>query len=376
MRFADIKLIVRLYAKHAGISMLDGVAAAINAFQRPNRFLPTTIYIFVLKPLGIGDIIMLSAFIQKVAGMFPTIKTFLATEYKPFIKFAETDWVHPKNISKKQLARSLVISPTLSWRHAKFGFFAKYHLGYFLSPRLMCNFDNTKFIYDGHLRHYIDRTIPLIKVLEKFAVRPSSPQRRPLPLIDKYDRLPISHNYICIAPYSNWPERQYPAWAYIELIKYYNEKYPMILLGGIQKAERDFIGQVINECARENVFNLAGRTSITNVSYILSHASLFIGNDSGLAHLAMFCQTPSVIIFGCVGGDLRVPESAADSESNIILGAGDDCRFFPCYRGFSQPVCRNKNKYCCLTGVTIESVIINVNRILMNGSDTVSTWIY
>ncbi len=38
--------------------------------------------------------------------------------------------------------------------------------------------------------------------------------------------------------------------------------------------------------------------NIGRLSRVLAEASLYIGNDSGVSHLASFCGTPSIVLFG------------------------------------------------------------------------------
>ena len=46
------------------------------------------------------------------------------------------------------------------------------------------------------------------------------------------------------------------------------------------------------------VLDLSGRTSLPEVLGILSNASLFVGNDSGISHLSGSVGTPTVVVFG------------------------------------------------------------------------------
>ena len=49
---------------------------------------------------------------------------------------------------------------------------------------------------------------------------------------------------------------------------------------------------------RARVVDLSGKSSLPEALGVLSHAALFVGNDSGLAHLAAAAGTPSVVVFG------------------------------------------------------------------------------
>src|SRR3990172_12015796 len=47
-----------------------------------------------------------------------------------------------------------------------------------------------------------------------------------------------------------------------------------------------------------NVFNLSGKTGVRELASVLTQASMFIGNDSGAAHLAAAVGTPLVVLSG------------------------------------------------------------------------------
>jgi len=58
---------------------------------------------------------------------------------------------------------------------------------------------------------------------------------------------------------------------------------------------------------RARVVDLSGRSSLPEALGVLSHAALFVGNDSGLAHLAGAAGTPSVVVFGPTDPDATRP---------------------------------------------------------------------
>ena len=71
----------------------------------------------------------------------------------------------------------------------------------------------------------------------------------------------------------------------------------LILLGGPEEAE---LHQQIFELMQSDmpVRSFAGKGNIRVAAAILEQADLFIGNDSGLMHLAIAVGTPTVAIFG------------------------------------------------------------------------------
>lgn len=70
----------------------------------------------------------------------------------------------------------------------------------------------------------------------------------------------------------------------------------IVLIGGSDDA-RDG-DKIIEQLAGLSVFNLAGKTSLRETAALLSSARLFVGNDSGPAHLAAAVGAPLVVLSG------------------------------------------------------------------------------
>jgi heptosyltransferase-2 len=85
---------------------------------------------------------------------------------------------------------------------------------------------------------------------------------------------------------------------YIELIKQLISEHGLkVVLIGSEK-DRPEGDQIAAATSTKEVINLAGKTSIREVAGILSHAQLFVGNDSGPAHLAAAVGAPIVVLSG------------------------------------------------------------------------------
>ena len=65
---------------------------------------------------------------------------------------------------------------------------------------------------------------------------------------------------------------------------------------------------------------LAGRTDLAELAAIVAGARLVISNDTGTAHLATACRTPSVVIFGPMSPSLWGPPP--DREWHVALWSG------------------------------------------------------
>ncbi len=70
----------------------------------------------------------------------------------------------------------------------------------------------------------------------------------------------------------------------------------VVLLGS--GSERDVNRQAASFLLRAPSFDLSGRTTLPEVLGVLSHAALFVGNDSGISHLSAAVGAPTVVVFG------------------------------------------------------------------------------
>ncbi len=101
------------------------------------------------------------------------------------------------------------------------------------------------------------------------------------------------------------------------------------------------------------VVDLAGRTSLPDVLGLVAEAELFVGNDSGLAHLANAAGTPTTVVFGPTDPDATRPwdgprPDGLPSRLRVVRRrvACAPCRFTRC------PL-----DHACMAGVTVEDVL-------------------
>jgi len=80
-------------------------------------------------------------------------------------------------------------------------------------------------------------------------------------------------------------------------------------------------GEQIRE-GSTNMINLCGKTDIETAAGVLSKAKLFIGNDSGLAHLAAAVNIPLVVLSGA---DRPSETSPLSDNKTVIIRENLDC---------------------------------------------------
>ena len=95
--------------------------------------------------------------------------------------------------------------------------------------------------------------------------------------------------------------------------------------------------------------------TLPEITALASKAKIFVGNDSGIAHIAAAVEVPSVVIFGSSNINHWRPWTNAHHE---IVFEKIDCQ--PC-AGY---VCERFDKAECIRRVTVKQVIDAVERVL------------
>lgn len=101
-----------------------------------------------------------------------------------------------------------------------------------------------------------------------------------------------------IAPGAVWKNKQWGKSKFAALGRKLLESGAADALVFLGSANETDLCREIADRVGKKVVNLAGSTDIALAGAILQSCALFIGNDSGLAHLAAAVGTPSVVIFG------------------------------------------------------------------------------
>ena len=95
--------------------------------------------------------------------------------------------------------------------------------------------------------------------------------------------------------------------------------------------------------------------SLPEITALASKAKLFVGNDSGIAHIAAAVNTPTVVVFGSSNRDHWRPWTDAPNE---IVHEEYVCQPCPGYE------CKEFPKPSCILSVRPEKVISAVDRVL------------
>ena len=141
-----------------------------------------------------------------------------------------------------------------------------------------------------------------------------------------------------------------------KIIKFDGKK--LVLIG--TKSEEAIIKRIKDYCPPGKV-KVSTPINLRVLAGILKKSRIFIGNDSGMMHLAAMVGTPIVSIFG--PGNPSTTGPYMDSEYYEILSQGYSCS--PCRQRFFKE-CKPSphNKPYCLEDITVKNVHDAIERLL------------
>lgn len=158
---------------------------------------------------------------------------------------------------------------------------------------------------------------------------------------------------IVIAPFSSRNFQSWPIHNYLALSKFLNTEARVTWIG---------IPIVKNQNTPKGIVNETGAKNLDKLFGLIKEADLFIGNDSGLSHIAMFFDVPAIILLG--GGAFGQFFPNKLSKQNVFLYEELEC--FNCLWK-----CVHLSNIC-LTRISVESVLKTVKARLYENTSSLS----
>jgi heptosyltransferase III len=155
-------------------------------------------------------------------------------------------------------------------------------------------------------RRAVFRRTPGPKITQLGAMLHLSPPPLPVAWTSGADRqraealLPSNRPLIALAPTANWAPKVWPADRFAALFRMLSTTVLPgaipVVFGGPGPTESAMAAPLLS--ALPNAIDLVGRLTLPEASACLDSCSLFIGNDSGLMHMAAAAGTPTLGLFG------------------------------------------------------------------------------
>ena len=155
-----------------------------------------------------------------------------------------------------------------------------------------------------------------------------------------------------------WSSKQWGEARFAELAaRLDGEGYTVALIGS--ELEREAAARIIERLP--TALDFTARTGIRELVGLLSRAAVFIGNDSGPAHLAAGVATPTVTLFGPTGEMHCAAHFPYRGEHTCLTPHDVPCH--PCYK----PVCPTDRE--CLASIPVDEVLTAALSIARRGID-------
>jgi ADP-heptose:LPS heptosyltransferase len=131
--------------------------------------------------------------------------------------------------------------------------------------------------------------------------------------------LPSDRPVIALAPTANWPRKVWPAERFIALFNRLSETHiagavPAVIAG---PGETEALMAKPLMQALPNAIDLVGRLNLPEIAALLTRVRLFVGNDSGLMHLAAAAGAPTLGLFGPTNA---VEYAPAGRRRSVVTG--------------------------------------------------------
>ena len=134
--------------------------------------------------------------------------------------------------------------------------------------------------------------------------------------------MPLKGPIVCLGPTANWVPKIWPAKRFVALFEALRAG-PLpgaraMVMAGPGAYECDLAEPVL--AALPDAINVAGRLSLPEASACVRRAALFVGNDSGLMHLAASTGAPTLGLYGPTAHAIRGFAPAGLRTGYVIAG--------------------------------------------------------
>ena len=253
--------------------------------------------ILFITSTRVGDAVLATSVLNYIIKKYPRSSIFLASGREPLSIYTNYKNIKRIFILKKILFKSHWLKLWLNT------FFMKWDIIIDLRGSLISYmlFTKERYVYKslGKNVHRLDELAFLMKT--KHLSLPS------IPLINNdvslaRTKLSKLENIIAIGASANWPAKVWPSKKFAKLIKMLlkHKKFKKnisIVFFGSSRDDKD-TKKIIRFIKIKNIKNFCGKLNLLEVLACLRECKLFIGNDSGLMHIAASSGIPTIGLFG------------------------------------------------------------------------------
>lgn len=290
--------------------------------------------ILIIQTAFIGDVILATALIEKLAASFPGAQLdFLLRKGNESLLANNPHLKHVWIWDKKQNKLRNLLSLSRKVKKQRYDLIVNAHR--FASSGIICAMSGAKEVvgfdknplssfFNIKIKHQIDPKNPTHETERNQKLiahitdeHPALP--RLYPAKEDFEKVRQTEAYVTLSPASVWFTKQLPAERWIDLISYLPKNLKVIYLGGPSDAALcNSIAEKAKENGHENTEVLAGKLSFLQSAALMKNARMNYVNDSAPLHLcsamdapvtAFFCSTVPGFGFTPLGGDAVVMET-------------------------------------------------------------------
>ncbi len=163
----------------------------------------------------------------------------------------------------------------------------------------------------------------------------------------------LEDGYAVAIPFTTRPQKHWFEDRWAELLDRVESELglPAVILGGPGDEEAL---ERIRGMARSRPLSLVGRTSLTQAAAAIERARLVVGVDTGLSHMGIAFDRPTVTIFGS-----NIPYTEPPTDRAKVLVHWLECS--PCK---GNPTCNGE--YTCLRLISVDDVLSAGREVMAN----------
>jgi len=318
--------------------------------------------ILILDLMGIGDVVCLTPFIErlkesrqfaKITGCFSSIATDLSKSFVPLDNYIYHRYYKTTIKAIRQANFDLIIIPGWGLKHTIIGLSSGAALVGYLHDLTFSN----KYINSFKLQTLGTKPSSLSQkwtdmgkvhlsqrsnnILEYFSLTPVSNL-----LEFDYRKLKnTQENYAVFHCSADFEGRQ---WDLQRFRKLAEKMLDLSMVEKIYLIGADYDAPKYEVITAENILNVAGKMNLLETKELISKAKMFVGNDSGPMHIATFSQIPT---YALMGPNLPIISGTISSIGHNFFHKQACC---PC----NQRGCLYG--YKCIKAITVEEVLTHI----------------
>jgi lipopolysaccharide heptosyltransferase I len=166
---------------------------------------------------------------------------------------------------------------------------------------------------------------------------------------------------VALCPATTWPQKHWMEEGWAQLADRLTVEYGAVPVFLGSKVDIPLVERICSKCSSAKPVSAVGKTTLKQAAAIIEQSNLVISVDTGLLHIALALEKPSVGIFGPTGW-------AHLTKKDIFRVVAKE---FPCTPCLRHPVC---SEFDCMKAITADDVLEAARSWLLeagNGRSTV-----